>query len=79
MADTHCPDPGAIVTYLNPDVSDPVAFVLGVVSGAHVVDPQTKRTWVPVLRPDCSTFVLDAANIVEVLPSDDRADHGPQT
>lgn len=63
------PQRGAIVTYLNPDVLAPEAFLTGVVTGAHVVDPETGRAWVSVLLPDRTTFVLDAANIVEVQPS----------
>ncbi|MBB5953748.1 hypothetical protein FHS29_000318 [Saccharothrix tamanrassetensis] len=76
---THPSQPrrGAIVTYLNPNVLDPVVFAHGLITGPHVVDPETHRNWVPVLRPDHSTVVLDTANIVEVLPSrDDRAEPG---
>ncbi|MFI9005668.1 hypothetical protein ACIGNX_00355 [Actinosynnema sp. NPDC053489] len=65
---TPNPDRGAIVTYLNPDVLDPTAFLRGVVVGDHVVDPQTSHAWVPVLLPDCTMCVLDARNIIEVHP-----------
>ncbi|MFC6091324.1 hypothetical protein [Saccharothrix lopnurensis] len=70
MATTPCPDPGAIVTYLNPDVLHPSVYVRGVVVGPHVVDPRTSHTWVPVMLPDGATSVLDTAHIIEVLPTD---------
>ncbi|GAA1284335.1 hypothetical protein [Saccharothrix xinjiangensis] len=69
MAHPSLPQPGSIVTYLNPDVLAPETFLTGVVLGAHVVDPETDRSWLSLLLPDRSTFVLDAANIVEVQPS----------
>ncbi|WP_433260077.1 hypothetical protein ACQPZF_22985 [Actinosynnema sp. CS-041913] len=78
MTYTPRPDRGAIVTYLNPNVFDPDVFPYGVITGPHVVDPETDRTWVPVLRPDRTMVVLDAANIVEVRPSHDSwAEPGP--
>ncbi len=67
---TPRPEHGAIVTYLNPDVLDPTAFLRGIVIGAHVVDPRTSRAWVPVLLPDGTLSVLDARNIIEVHTSD---------
>lgn len=63
------PPPGAVVTYLNPDVLDPAAFVRGVVLGEAVIDPETDHAWVPVLRPGRTVSILDAASIVEVQPS----------
>jgi hypothetical protein len=71
MAHTSCPRRGAIVTFLNPDVLAPAAFVRGVITGTSVVDPETGRLWVSVQRPDRTTLVLDAANITQVLPSHD--------
>jgi len=55
---------GAIVTYLDPDVFAPAAFARGVYLGADIIDPETERLWVSVLRPDRTVLVLDAANIV---------------
>ena len=69
MAHPSLPQRGSIVTYLNPDVLAPEAFLTAVVTGAHLVDPETDRAWVTVMLPDRTTFVLDAANIVEVQPS----------
>jgi hypothetical protein len=66
---TPRPEHGAIITYLNPDVHDPIAFLRGVVIGSHVVDPQTSHTWVPVLLPDRTLAVLDTRNIIEVHPA----------
>jgi hypothetical protein len=71
-------DRGAVVTYLDPDVFAPAAFARGLVTGPQVVDPLTRRAWVPVLRPDRTTLVLDTANIVEVVPGYDvQAGPGP--
>ncbi|MEU4445230.1 hypothetical protein AB0K14_23375 [Actinosynnema sp. NPDC050801] len=67
MAHIHLLDRGAVVTFLDPDVSAPSAFGRGVVVGPVLVDPFTERAWVPVLRPDRSTLVLAIANIVEVV------------
>ncbi|WP_306746382.1 hypothetical protein [Saccharothrix yanglingensis] len=64
MAVIPCPDRGSIVTYLNPDVLHPTVYVRGVVIGAHVVDPQTSRSWVPVMLPDRTVSVLDTAKII---------------
>lgn len=69
MALTPCPDRGAIVTYLNPDVMHPTVYVRGVVVGAHLVDPQTSHKWVPVMRPDRTVSVLDTTNIIKVQPA----------
>ncbi|MFT7840236.1 hypothetical protein Q5530_29185 [Saccharothrix sp. BKS2] len=69
MAHPSLPQRGSIVTYLNPDVFAPEAFLTGVVTGTPLVDPETDRAWVSVLLPGRTTFVLDAANIVEVRPS----------
>jgi hypothetical protein len=83
MAITPCPERGAIVTYLNPDVLHPAIYVRGVVIGAHVVDPQTSRAWVPVMLPDRSVSVLDTAHIVDVMSAeedpDDPGSSGPGT
>ncbi|GAA3647773.1 hypothetical protein C8D87_10619 [Lentzea atacamensis] len=72
MATKPCPGRGAVVTYLNPDVMHPSVYVRGVVIGAHVVDPQTSHTWVPVLRSDRTISVLDTANIVNVQEPERR-------
>jgi hypothetical protein len=68
MARTPCPEHGMVVVYLNPDVLSPAAFLRAVVIGPSVVDPETGREWVPVLRPDRAVAVLDAATIARVLP-----------
>jgi hypothetical protein len=70
---THAPrvQRGKIVTYLEPDVFATVPFALGVLAGTSVIDPETGRLWVSVLRPDRTTLVLDAANIVQASPSPD--------
>ncbi|MEV0674991.1 hypothetical protein AB0I60_00570 [Actinosynnema sp. NPDC050436] len=68
MTATPCPPPGALVTYLNPDVLDPAAFIHGVVIGEPVLDPETTHLWVAVLRPGRDLSVVDSANIVEVQP-----------
>ncbi|MGM1057982.1 hypothetical protein [Saccharothrix sp. Mg75] len=72
MAHAHLLDRGAVVTYLDPDVFAPSAFGRGVVVGPVLVDPFTERAWVPVLRPDRTTLVLDIANIIEVVPGRGR-------
>jgi hypothetical protein len=72
MATKPCPGRGAVVTYLNPDVMHPSVYVRGVVIGAHVVDPETSRAWVPVLRSDRTISVLDTANIVNVRDPERR-------
>ena len=78
MAHTHLLDRGAVVTFLDPDVSAPSAFGRGVVVGPVLVDPFTERAWVPVLRPDRSTLVLAITNIVEVGPGHgSRGKSGP--
>ncbi|MET9230079.1 hypothetical protein [Lentzea sp. NPDC003310] len=64
MPTTPRPGRGAVITYLNPDATHPVAFLRGVVLGPHVVDPETGHLWVPVLLPDRTTSVLDTVNIV---------------
>ncbi|MCE6996274.1 hypothetical protein LZG04_15930 [Saccharothrix sp. S26] len=76
MAPTPCPARGAIVTYLNPDVMHPTVYVRGIVTGPHVVDPQTGHEWVPVMRPDRTTSVLDTANIVNVRVPKRRPEPG---
>lgn len=63
---TPCPDRGAIVSYLNPDVMHPTVYLRGVVVGAHVLDPQTSHMWVPVMRPDRRVSVVDTATIMNV-------------
>ncbi|MEU4805649.1 hypothetical protein [Actinosynnema sp. NPDC023587] len=70
MTGKPSPTPGAVVTYLNPDVHDPTTFVHGVIIGESVIDPETCRAWVPVLRPGRALSILDTANIVEVQPRD---------
>ncbi|MFD1147298.1 hypothetical protein [Saccharothrix hoggarensis] len=77
MATTPCPQRGAIVTYLNPDVLAPTAFLRGVVIGDHVVDPETSHAWVPVLLPGRTVSVLDTRNIIEVhVPGGARSGPG---
>ena len=66
MATTPCPGRGAVVTFLNPDVLHPTVYVRGVVIGAHVVDPETSRAWVPVMQVDRTISVLDTTNIIDV-------------
>jgi hypothetical protein len=68
MADTPCPDRGAIITCLDPDAQNPTAIVRGVVVGPHVVDPHTSHTWVPVMLPDRTVSVLDTVNIIKMRP-----------
>jgi hypothetical protein len=78
MNRTDLLDRGAVVTYLDPDVFAAAAFARGLVTGPQVFDPLTGRAWVPVLRPDRTTLVLDTANIVEVAPAPDvQAGPGP--
>ncbi|MCR3752132.1 hypothetical protein [Lentzea californiensis] len=72
MATKPCPGRRAVVTYLNPDVMHPSVFVHGVVIGAHVVDPQTSHTWVPIMQPDCTVSVLDTSHIISVRHSELR-------
>ncbi|MFL6119307.1 hypothetical protein [Actinophytocola sp.] len=82
MAHTSRFDRGAIVTHLNPNAVEPTVFLRSVVTVAHVVDPDTGRVWVAVLRPDRTLFVLDAANIIDAVPSDDHSNEpgcGPST
>jgi hypothetical protein len=71
---TPCPDRGAVVVYLNPDVLHPVAVLSGVVLGPPVVDPETSHLWVPVLPPDSTVSVLDTVNIMQVEPPEHPAD-----
>ncbi|MEU4744357.1 hypothetical protein AB0G02_28395 [Actinosynnema sp. NPDC023658] len=73
MATTPRPDRGAVITFLNPDVLNPAAFLRGVVIGPPVVDPQTAHAWVPVLLPDRTVSVLDTRNIIEVQPSSENS------
>ncbi|WP_447002230.1 hypothetical protein ACRAKI_21100 [Saccharothrix isguenensis] len=78
MAHEHLLDHGAVITFLDPDVSAPSAFGRGIVVGPVLVDPFTERAWVPVLRPDRSTLVLNIANIVEVVARNGtRGEPGP--
>jgi hypothetical protein len=70
MATKPCPGRGAVITYLNPDVMHPAAYVRGVVIGTHVIDPQTSHAWVPVMRLDGTVSVLDASIIVDVQGSE---------
>lgn len=70
MSISPCPERGALVTYLNPDVLDPTVFLRGVVMGPHVEDPHTAHRWLPVLLPDRTIAVLDTRNIIAVHTSD---------
>lgn len=70
MPASPSPGLGRVITYFNPDALHPDAYVRGVVSGSHVVDPETGRSWVPVLLPNGSTTVLDTVNILRVQEAD---------
>ncbi|CCH32605.1 hypothetical protein ABZ816_42390 [Actinosynnema sp. NPDC047251] len=67
MTSTPCPPTGAFVVYLNPDLLDPAPFVCGAVIGDSIVDPETRRPWVPVLGTGHLALV-DTADIVESTP-----------
>ncbi|MFD4638152.1 hypothetical protein ACFWN2_12600 [Lentzea sp. NPDC058436] len=70
MPTSPSPSPGCVVTYLNTGALHPATYVHGVVNGTHVVDPETGRSWMPVLLADRSITVVDTAYILRVRPAD---------
>jgi hypothetical protein len=60
------PSLGCVVIFLNPDPTHPHTYLHGVVTGPHVVDPETGHSWVPVLLPDRSAAVVDTKYVLRV-------------
>jgi hypothetical protein len=80
MADPVVPERGAIVTYLDPQVRQAAPWQRGVACGTAICDPRTNEMWIPVLRPDRSSTLVDPALVAEVAPAPQpvtRADRAP--
>lgn len=68
MARARDVDRGAIVTYVNSEHPHRAPHIRGVATGTGIADPNTGHTWVPVLRPDRLTALVDSSLITEILP-----------
>jgi hypothetical protein len=74
MAVAATPEPGSIITYLDPTASDDHPFSRAVACAGPIPDPQTDRTWIPALRERQGarpvTTLVDQQMIVDVRPPD---------
>ncbi len=61
----RCPARGQVVTYLEGDTDDVTTFGRAVATGDMITDPRTGRCWLPVIRPDLTTALLDVATVID--------------
>jgi len=71
------PDRGAVVTYIDRETSTRTVFRRAVALGPELNDPNTDDTWIPVLRSDHVTVLVDPTAVVDVRPSGRDVDTRP--
>ncbi|HKN99363.1 MAG TPA: hypothetical protein VJX10_19745 [Pseudonocardiaceae bacterium] len=72
MAVASTPEPGSIITYLDPRSSNEHPFSRAITCAGPIPDPQTEDTWIPAMRERKGaapiTTLVDQHMIVDVKP-----------
>jgi hypothetical protein len=72
MTVASTPEPGSIITYLDPRSSDEHPFSRAIACAGPIPDPQTEDTWIPAMRERQGaapvTTLVDQHMIVDVKP-----------
>ena len=71
------PDRGAVVTYIDRETSTRTVFRRAVALGPELTDPNTDDTWIPVVRSDHETVLVDPTVVVDVRPAGCDVDERP--